>query len=74
MKKEIKEKIIEILNETMPGYVEDKEVGEINFKEDVFPYVADQILELLEDEYKNGYNQCLKDLGKTGERWLHLYL
>jgi hypothetical protein len=26
------------------------------------------------EEYKKGYNACLKDLGKTGEKWQHLYL
>jgi hypothetical protein len=32
------------------------------------------IEELLIDEYKKGYNQCLKDQKLTGERWQHLYL
>jgi len=26
------------------------------------------------EEYKKGYNQCLKDRKLTGERWQHLYL
>ena len=27
-----------------------------------------------QEEYKRGYNQRLKDEGKVGERWTHLYL
>ena len=26
------------------------------------------------DEFRKGYNQCLKDEGKVGERWQHKYL
>ena len=33
-----------------------------------------RIAEMLSKEYKEGYNQCLKDQKFTGERWEHLYL
>ena len=40
--------------------------------------IANQILELIKEdkiqEYRNGYNDCLKDQKLTGERWEHLYL
>ena len=72
MKKEKKEKIIEILEKaTKEWYFPSDGIPK---KQSGMDYVADQILELFEDEYKNGYNQCLRDLGKTGERWLHYYL
>ncbi len=30
--------------------------------------------EYTQDAYKKGYNQRLRDEGKVGERWQHLYL
>ena len=33
-----------------------------------------KINEKLKEEYKKGYNQRLKDEGKTRKRWTHLYL
>lgn len=30
--------------------------------------------ELLIDDFKRGYNKCLKDQKLTGEKWQHLYL
>ena len=35
---------------------------------------AEAFEKLLIEEYRRGYNQRLKDEGKTGERWQHLYL
>lgn len=32
------------------------------------------IKDLTMEEYKNGYNQCLKDRKLIGERWQNLYL
>lgn len=37
-------------------------------------YDSEHFDEHMTDEFKKGYNQCLKDLGKTGEKYQHLYL
>jgi len=33
-----------------------------------------EVKEKVDDAYKKGYNQRLRDEGKVGERWQHLYL
>ena len=43
-------------------------------EEEMINFLTLRILELFSQEYKNGYNQRLKDEGKIGERWQHLYL
>lgn len=42
--------------------------------EDIENFIAKLISTREREEYKNGYNQCLKDRKLTGERWQHLYL
>ncbi len=42
--------------------------------DDVFKEIKQFINQKLKEEYKRGFNDCLKEQGKTGERWQHLYL
>jgi len=36
--------------------------------------IEDFWLSKLVEEYKRGYNECLKEQGKVGEKYQHLYL
>jgi len=41
---------------------------------EIHQFLLTELQALKEEEYKKGYNQCLKDQGLTGERHQNLYL
>jgi hypothetical protein len=66
-----KEKLIKEF-EDMFNLVE-SQVG-VNERERFSKAIDEYVKEKVDDAYKKGYNQRLKDEGKVGERWQHLYL
>ena len=66
-----KEKLIKEF-EDMFNLVE-SQVG-VNERERFSKAIDEYVKEKVDDAYKAGYNQRLKDEGKVGERWQHLYL
>ena len=65
-----KEKLIKEF-EDMFNLVE-SQVG-VNERERFSKAIDEYVKEKVDDAYKKGYNQRLKDEGKVGERWQHLY-
>jgi len=37
-------------------------------------FISTEIKEFLVEEYKRGHNECLKEQGKVGDKYQHLYL
>ena len=66
-----KEKLIKEF-EDMFNLVE-SQVG-VNERERFSKAIDEYVKEKVDDAYEAGYNQRLKDEGKVGERWQHLYL
>jgi hypothetical protein len=66
-----KEKLLKDFSE-MFNLVE-AQVG-VNERERFSKAIDEYVNEKVDDAYKKGYNQRLRDEGKVGERWQHLYL
>jgi len=74
MKEEILKEFREGIEHMRCPSISGGNVDDFVFNENDIDKIENFWLSKLVEEYKRGYNECLKEQGKVGEKYQHLYL